>query len=332
MKGSILYSPWGVPGTKTGELSTFPAQGHLGFQGQLTDALTGQVDMLTRYYEPTLGRLDTRDVLFGDPTDPSSLNLHVYGVDNPLSYTDPTGMSGKKGGAGPTDCGRACEAVIVAQIEAESEALGCPGCSPAVVNPQPPPVLSLSQFQRLPERQRIQWLDQFTAYYDLEDWFSGIRGVLMAGVATGFLDRGSWSSWVDASILHGIQEGMRTYRGAIRESSNPGAIKWAQFFDAFYGGGSSAGRDVRLKGLWASSETASTEYGRSVAAQQGLHSTSGEKAVNDWANIWRSTVQYGTTPLAPEYILRGSWPEMFDPRVPWQVTMNFTMRIYLNGM
>jgi hypothetical protein len=48
--------------------------------------------MLTRYYEPTLGRFDTRDVLFGDPLNPTSLNQYVYGVGNPISNTDPTGM------------------------------------------------------------------------------------------------------------------------------------------------------------------------------------------------------------------------------------------------
>jgi RHS repeat-associated protein len=101
MKGSILYSPWGVPGTKTGELATFPAQGHLGFQGQRTDALTGQVDMLTRYYEPTLGRFGTRDVMFGDPTDPTSLNLSVYAEDAPVTYTDPSGMMRLDGGGSP---------------------------------------------------------------------------------------------------------------------------------------------------------------------------------------------------------------------------------------
>jgi len=90
MKGSILYSPWGVPGANTGELATFPAQGHLGFQGQLTDA--GQVDVLTRYYEPTLGRFTKRDVLFGEATDPTSLNQFVYGADSPVTFTDPTGM------------------------------------------------------------------------------------------------------------------------------------------------------------------------------------------------------------------------------------------------
>jgi RHS repeat-associated protein len=108
MKGSILYSPWGVPGTKTGEFATFPAQGHLGFQGQLTDALTGQVDMLTRNYEPTLGRFTKPDVLFGEATDPTSLNQFVYGADSPVTFTDPTGMSLAAGGGGGCSS-RACE-------------------------------------------------------------------------------------------------------------------------------------------------------------------------------------------------------------------------------
>jgi RHS repeat-associated protein len=68
VKGSILYSPWGQPGARTGEMSTSPTQGYLGFQGQMTDSLTGQVNTLTRYYEPTLGRFTKRDVLFGDAT------------------------------------------------------------------------------------------------------------------------------------------------------------------------------------------------------------------------------------------------------------------------
>lgn len=147
MKGSILYSPWGVPGTKTGELATFPAQGHLGFQGQLTDALTGQVDMLTRYYEPTMGRFDTRDVLFGDPTDPTSLNLTVYGADAPVTFTDPTGMKielGEVGKAGT--CSRACEAEIEEAsaefIETHPDIDGRPSVDAPTMPPQMGPLPS----------------------------------------------------------------------------------------------------------------------------------------------------------------------------------------------
>lgn len=87
VKGSILFSPWGEPGARTGESSGSQPQGYLGFQGDLTDASTGQVDMLTRYYEPTLGRFSSRDLLFGDPMSPTSLNQFVYGQTNPVSYT-----------------------------------------------------------------------------------------------------------------------------------------------------------------------------------------------------------------------------------------------------
>jgi hypothetical protein len=52
----------------------------------------------------------------------------------------------------------------------------------------------------------------------------------------------------------------------------------------------------------------------------------------EWANVWRSTVPFGTTPLTLGNLYASLWPELFDPRVPSQVTMNLTMRIYLSGM
>jgi RHS repeat-associated protein len=90
--GTRLFRPWGEVLSQTGEMTTPPTQGTLGFQSDLTDATTGQVDMLARNYEPTLGRFDTRDVLFGDPASPSSLNLSVYAQDDPVTYSDPTGL------------------------------------------------------------------------------------------------------------------------------------------------------------------------------------------------------------------------------------------------
>jgi RHS repeat-associated protein len=86
MKGSRMYSPWGALGTSTGE------QGLFGFQGDYTDGSTGQVDMSARWYEPGLGRFSSRDVLFGDPMNPTSLNQFVYGADAPITFTDPAGM------------------------------------------------------------------------------------------------------------------------------------------------------------------------------------------------------------------------------------------------
>jgi RHS repeat-associated protein len=129
VKGSILYSPWGQPGARTGEMSTSPTQGYLGFQADLTDSSTGQVDMLTRSYEPTLGRFIKRDVLFGDPANPVSLNQFSYAQDAPVTYADPTGMhvAMSAGGGGP--CDRACQADAAekaAQVAAFNEATSLP--------------------------------------------------------------------------------------------------------------------------------------------------------------------------------------------------------------
>ena len=89
-------------------MATAPAQGSLGFQSQLTDASTGQVDMLTRMYEPGLGRFSSRDALFGDASNPVSLNQFGYGSASPVTLSDPTGLYpvGYDGSGG--DCGDAC--------------------------------------------------------------------------------------------------------------------------------------------------------------------------------------------------------------------------------
>jgi hypothetical protein len=47
--------------------------------------------MGTRYYEPSLGRFSSRDVLFGEAADPMSLNQFVYAGGSPVTFADPTG-------------------------------------------------------------------------------------------------------------------------------------------------------------------------------------------------------------------------------------------------
>ncbi|MGH3118937.1 MAG: RHS repeat-associated core domain-containing protein, partial [Gaiellales bacterium] len=204
MKGSILYSPWGGPGTKTGELATFPAQGHLGFQGQLTDALTGQVDMLTRYYEPTLGRFDTRDVLFGDPTDPPSLNLSVYAEDAPVTFTDPTGMKielGEVGTAGP--CSRACESSL-AEASWDFIAAHPEVYRPSVDPAKMPPISSYYKVMsnpRLPIGQRVAAAKTLYSNY-------GAQGRSIAGQWLGAQQLANESSSWYQSWTEGLKQGV----------------------------------------------------------------------------------------------------------------------------
>jgi len=62
------------------------------YQGDLTDPVTKQVDMGRRWYTPGMGRFSSRDVIFGEPSDPMTLNQFAYGRMNPATMYDPTGM------------------------------------------------------------------------------------------------------------------------------------------------------------------------------------------------------------------------------------------------
>jgi RHS repeat-associated protein len=141
LQGTILYDPWGQPLSGTGDLATTPAQGAFRFQSDLADASTGQVDMLTRLYEPSLGRFSSRDVLFGEPRDPITLNQFVYGGSSPVTFSDPTGMYIVGTDTHGTDCGTPCERASGVAVESNS----CSGCSPAVAMPEQLLVRSVAQ-------------------------------------------------------------------------------------------------------------------------------------------------------------------------------------------
>jgi YD repeat-containing protein len=65
--GTGAFDPYGAP-------ITAPTGSVLGSQGDLTDQVTKQVDMGTRWDAPGLGRFASRDILFGELTAPMSLN------------------------------------------------------------------------------------------------------------------------------------------------------------------------------------------------------------------------------------------------------------------
>jgi RHS repeat-associated protein len=92
LQGTGLYDPWGELLSGTGDMATVPTNGAFRFQSDLTDSATGQVDMLARLYEPTLGRFSSQDALLGEPADPLSLNQYMYGLSSPVTYDDPTGL------------------------------------------------------------------------------------------------------------------------------------------------------------------------------------------------------------------------------------------------
>ena len=82
--GTIKYLPFGdclqSPDLPTDKL----------FTGQILDN-TGLYYYNARYYDPTIGRFISPDIVTPDLNNPQSLNRYSYALNNPLKYNDPTG-------------------------------------------------------------------------------------------------------------------------------------------------------------------------------------------------------------------------------------------------
>jgi RHS repeat-associated protein len=89
LTGSTTYSPWGQV------LGTSGPSVQVGYQGQWTDPLTGQVNMGSRLYQPGTGGFTSKDTYTGAEggTAAVSDNLYAYADDNPVTVTDPSGHS-----------------------------------------------------------------------------------------------------------------------------------------------------------------------------------------------------------------------------------------------
>ncbi|MCW2932283.1 MAG: hypothetical protein JWM19_3245, partial [Actinomycetia bacterium] len=89
LTGSATYSPWGQV------LGTSGPTVQVGYQGQWTDPLSGQVSMGSRFYQPQTGGFTSKDTYTGAEGGAASVsdNLYAYGNDNPVTVTDPSGHS-----------------------------------------------------------------------------------------------------------------------------------------------------------------------------------------------------------------------------------------------
>jgi RHS repeat-associated protein len=66
------------------------------FTGKERDSESGNDYLGARYYASTMGRFLSPDpsmLDYADPTNPQSLNLYGYGLNNPLIFIDPSGLS-----------------------------------------------------------------------------------------------------------------------------------------------------------------------------------------------------------------------------------------------
>ena len=91
--GTAAYDPWGNLSTSTG---TIPAYG---FTGREPDE-TGLIYYRARYYDPTIGRFAETDPIGLK----GGLNRYQYVGNNPILYTDSSGLCRDPGGSGIRYC------------------------------------------------------------------------------------------------------------------------------------------------------------------------------------------------------------------------------------
>jgi RHS repeat-associated protein len=72
---------------------TNPASSYL-YTGQQYDTLTQLYDLRARYYNPAQGRFLSQDTWPIDLQNPIELNRYAHARNNPISYNDPSGLSG----------------------------------------------------------------------------------------------------------------------------------------------------------------------------------------------------------------------------------------------
>ncbi len=84
--GTMKYYPYGYCRNSQGDLGTDKL-----FTGQRLDD-TGLYYYGARYYDPTIGRFISADPIVKSLTNPQSLNRYTYVLNNPLKYTDPSGL------------------------------------------------------------------------------------------------------------------------------------------------------------------------------------------------------------------------------------------------
>ncbi|WP_171056245.1 RHS repeat-associated core domain-containing protein [Paenibacillus sinopodophylli] len=95
------YDSWGNTISST---ETIPNS--FRYSGEFWDETTDLQYLRARWYDPSVGRFMNEDTYEGELTNPSTLNLYTYVINNPLLYSDPSGNKhvihggGSSGGGG----------------------------------------------------------------------------------------------------------------------------------------------------------------------------------------------------------------------------------------
>ncbi len=103
VSNDVLFYPWG-------QMWASPVNDYFQFFGNIEgwDWEIGEGVTPNRYYPNYQGRWLSPDPLAGDISNPQSLNLYAYALNNPTSLTDPLGLQGCPGGSHSIGSGQ-CE-------------------------------------------------------------------------------------------------------------------------------------------------------------------------------------------------------------------------------
>ncbi len=86
--GTVDYDPFGVALPQVPDRPT-----PIGFAGEWEDSFTGLQYLQARWYQPEVGRFTQIDPFPGFSSMPATQNPYIYGLNNPVRYTDPSGWS-----------------------------------------------------------------------------------------------------------------------------------------------------------------------------------------------------------------------------------------------
>lgn len=89
-----VFDPWGERIYHGGASGALMSAVHHGYTDQRHEDDLGWIDMNARMYDPAQRRFISADPLVADPLFSTGRNRFAYVLNNPLRYTDPTGLSG----------------------------------------------------------------------------------------------------------------------------------------------------------------------------------------------------------------------------------------------
>ncbi len=98
MNGSVRNEyDYDTYGTRTNvKTASTGSNQHFGYTSEMQDAESGLLYLRARYYDPTIGRFISADPYLGRMAEPVTQNRYIYVKNNPLIYTDPSGMDSYK--------------------------------------------------------------------------------------------------------------------------------------------------------------------------------------------------------------------------------------------